>query len=87
MSPSAALWGGAHEDSSGVTGNAGTDGGDNKCGRCEVNKSGSGESRQYLRVACIVPKDVHPLLMPSQMVQQKTTVERSAMDNMTAVMI
>ena len=87
MSPSAAPWGGAREDSSDATGNAGTDGGDNERGRCEVNKSGSGESRQYLRVACVVPKDVHPLLMPSRMVQQKTTVERSVMDNMMVAMI
>ena len=87
MSPSAAPWGGAREDSSDATGNAGTDGGDNKRGRCEVNKSGSGESRQYLRVACVVPKDVHPLLVPSRMVQQKTTMERSVMDNMMVAMI
>ena len=42
---------------------------------------------KYLQASRVVPKDVHPLLVPSRMVQQKTTVERSAMDNMTAVMI
>ena len=41
MSPSTALWGGACEDSSDTTGNAGTDGGDGKCSRCEVNKGGN----------------------------------------------
>ena len=44
-------------------------------------------SAKYLQVAHVVPKDVHPLLVPSQMVQQKTTVEHLAINNMMVAMI